>query len=269
MTAIFVSHVEEDKGSAIELAHGLEAAGLKTWYYERDCTPGPSYLWSITNALEGSDAVLGLISVDAFRSHIMESELIYAYEMALPLVPALLGVTHAEFQAAKPKWRFMFGAATSISVQANNVTASVSSIVTGMLIGADGKHEQTEPKKEVGPEHAPLAVTRQTLEHVLSGRLGAGERDVVQKALQKGVDELSDADLLGLLHALVWSGTFGLSPDGLLVLDAAMRIVARLARSGQSSRELCEAMARLLARSRVQAWSCQSTASRESVRELA
>jgi hypothetical protein len=36
MTAIFVSHAEEDQRPAIELACGLEAAGMKAWYYERD-----------------------------------------------------------------------------------------------------------------------------------------------------------------------------------------------------------------------------------------
>jgi len=230
MTAIFVSHAEEDQRPAIELARGLEAAGLKAWYYERDRIVGLSYLGSIVNAIESSDAVLAVLSVHAFRSHHMERELIYAYERNYAFIPALLGVTHAEFEAAKREWGFMFGAATSIVVQADNVAASVSSIVKGILTLGDGKHAHTTLPRRVGPDHAPLAVRRQTLEHVLSVRLGASEHDVVEKALREGVDELGDADLLRLLHALAWSGTLGLSPDGLLVFDAATRIVARLAR---------------------------------------
>jgi hypothetical protein len=96
------------------------------------------------------------------------------------------------------------------------------------------------------PDHAPLAVPRQTLEHVLGRLLGASERDVVEKALREGVDEFGDADLLRLVHALACHG-MGLSPDGLLVFDAATRIVVRLARSGHPSSELSEEMARLLA----------------------
>ena len=246
MTAIFVSYAEEDQRPAIELVRGLEAAGLKAWYYERDRIVGLSYLGSIVNAIESSDAVLAVLSVHAFRSHHMERELIYAYERNYAFIPALLGVTHAEFQAAKREWGFMFGAATSIVVQADNVAASVSSIVKGILTLGDGKHAHTTLPRRVGPDHAPLAVPRQTLEHVL-GRLGASEHDVVEKALREGVDELGDADLLRLLHALAYSGTFGLSPDGLLVFDAATRIVIRLARSGHPSPELSEEMARLLA----------------------
>ena len=36
VSEIFISHVEEDEGVALEIARGLEAAGYRTWYYERD-----------------------------------------------------------------------------------------------------------------------------------------------------------------------------------------------------------------------------------------
>jgi hypothetical protein len=247
MTAIFVSHAEEDQRPAIELARALEAAGMKAWYYERDGIPGPSYLGSIVDAIESSDALLAVLSVHAFRSHQMERELIYAYEREFAFIPVLLGLTHAEFQAAKREWAFMFGAATSIVVQADNVAASISSIVKGIGTLGDGKHAQRTLPMRVGLDHAPLAIPRQTLENVLGARLEAVEHDVVQKALREGVDELGDADLLRLLHAFAWSGRMVLSPDGLLIFDAATRIVDRLARSGHLGLELSEVMARLLA----------------------
>jgi len=41
---VFISHVEEDADSALEIALGLEEAGYTTWCYEGDSIPGPSYL---------------------------------------------------------------------------------------------------------------------------------------------------------------------------------------------------------------------------------
>jgi hypothetical protein len=42
MPDIFISHVEEDSAVALQIAHGLEAVGYTTWYYERDSVPGLS-----------------------------------------------------------------------------------------------------------------------------------------------------------------------------------------------------------------------------------
>jgi TIR domain len=247
MTVIFVSHAEEDQRPAIELARGLEEEGMKAWYYERDGIPGPSYLDSIMDAIESSDAVLAILSVHAFRSHHMDRELHYAYKREFAFIPALLGLTYAEFEAAKREWAFQFGAATSIVVQADNVAASISSIVEGIRTLGDTKRAHTTLPRRVGRDHAPLAIPRQTLEHVLGARLEAVEHDAVAKALREGVDELGDADLLRLLHAFAWSGRMILSPDGLLIFDAATRIVDRLARSGRPGPGMSEVMARLLA----------------------
>jgi TIR domain len=200
MAAIFVSHAEEDQRSAIELARGLEATGMKAWYYERDSIPGTSYLGSIVDAIESSDAALAVLSVHAFRSHQMERELIYAYEREFAFIPVLLGLTHAEFQAAKREWAFMFGVATGVVVQADKVAASISLIMKGIRTLGDGKHAQRALPRRVGLDRAPLAIPRQTLEHVLGARLEAAEHDVVEKALREGGDELGDADLLRLLH---------------------------------------------------------------------
>ena len=68
----------------------------------------------------------------------------------------------------------------------------------------------------------------------------------LSRKLCERVDELGDADLLRLLQALAWSGALVLSPDGLLIFDAATRIGAQPARSGHPSPALSEVMARLL-----------------------
>jgi hypothetical protein len=162
-------------------------------------------------------------------------------------IPALLGLTYAEFEAAKREWALEFGAATSIVVQADNLAASISSIVKGIPTLGDRKRANTTLPRRVGLDYAPHAIERQTLEHGLGARLEAVEHDVVEKALREGVDELGDSDLLPLLHAFACSGRMALSPDGLLIFDAATCIVDRLAKSRPAGPRLSEVMARLLA----------------------
>src|SRR5579872_3152550 len=54
MSYVFISHVEEDQDIAYHIAVGLEEAGFKAWYYERDSIPGPSYLTQILDAIQES-----------------------------------------------------------------------------------------------------------------------------------------------------------------------------------------------------------------------
>jgi hypothetical protein len=41
MAQVFISYVEEDSQTAVQIAGGLEAAGYSTWYYERENAFGP------------------------------------------------------------------------------------------------------------------------------------------------------------------------------------------------------------------------------------
>ncbi|MFB3890260.1 MAG: toll/interleukin-1 receptor domain-containing protein, partial [Candidatus Bathyarchaeia archaeon] len=59
---VFISYVEEDSKVATEIAQGLEKAGYKTWYYERDSIPGPSYLVATGLTVEQSQAIILIIS---------------------------------------------------------------------------------------------------------------------------------------------------------------------------------------------------------------
>ena len=43
MGHIFISHIEKDAAVMRQIADGLEAAGYKTWYFERDSLPGLSW----------------------------------------------------------------------------------------------------------------------------------------------------------------------------------------------------------------------------------
>lgn len=132
MSQIFISHVEEDESIALEIAHGLEAAGYPTWYYERDSLPGVSYLDQIDEAIEQSQAVVVIISLDSLSSLQVDKEVERAHESGKHFVPVLRGVKHVEFQTRKRGWRMAMGVSTSISVPADGASTIIPRIVAGL-----------------------------------------------------------------------------------------------------------------------------------------
>ena len=58
MGTVFISHWEKDLGLVDEIIRGLEKAGYRTWYFERDVLPGTSYLVQIHDAVDQCDAVV-------------------------------------------------------------------------------------------------------------------------------------------------------------------------------------------------------------------
>ncbi len=129
---IFVSHVEEDAGVAIEIAQALEQAGLTTWYYERDCLPGPQYLLQVPVAIDESKIIVVVISPHSLGSNQVTSEIVRAYEVGKSFVPLLLGITHAEFQQRQPVWRQALGASTSLSLPTTGIASVFPCIIAGV-----------------------------------------------------------------------------------------------------------------------------------------
>jgi hypothetical protein len=158
MTQIFISHVEEDAQVALELAQGLEAAGYRTWYYERDSDPGLSYLLQIDRAILDSQAVVLIISPQSIRSHQVTKEVVLAHESGKAFLPVLCGLSHAEFQEQQPEWRVALGAAASIPVPSQGVSA----VLPRFLRGIEKLAPLQEPQPEDGKEAAPSAVTEST-----------------------------------------------------------------------------------------------------------
>jgi TIR domain len=158
MSQIFISHVEEDAQVALELAQGLEAAGYRTWYYERDSDPGLSYLLQIDRAILDSQAVVLIISPQSIRSHQVTKEVVLAHESGKAFLPVLCGLSHAEFQEQQPEWRVALGAAASIPVPSQGVSA----VLPRFLRGIEKLAPLQEPQPKDGKEAAPSAVTEST-----------------------------------------------------------------------------------------------------------
>jgi hypothetical protein len=154
MRQVFISHVEEDKSIAEQIARGLEVAGYTTWYYERDSLPGLSYLIQVSQALKQAQAVVLIISQDALGSLQVTSEVVQAYESRKPFMPVLRGITHDEFQRRQPEWRHAVGPATSISIPPEGVSAILPRIIAGL------ETLQVQPRRGPPPisppEQAPV-----------------------------------------------------------------------------------------------------------------
>jgi flagellar basal body-associated protein FliL len=132
MSYIFIAHVEEDAEIALEIALGLEKAGYRTWCYEVDSVPGPSYLVRTGEAVAQSQAMVIVISPHSLGSSQVTKEVVRAHESAKHFIPILRDITHAEFQKRQPEWREAIGSATSIRIPSEGVTAILPLITDGL-----------------------------------------------------------------------------------------------------------------------------------------
>jgi class 3 adenylate cyclase/tetratricopeptide (TPR) repeat protein len=132
MEHIFISHVEEDAGLATEIAGGLEGAGYRTWYYQRDTVPGASYLTQINQAIERAQAVVLVISPRSVDSKQVTKEVINAFEKDKPFLPVLRDITHVEFQRRQPEWAHALAGSASIGIAPEGVSATIPRIVDGL-----------------------------------------------------------------------------------------------------------------------------------------
>jgi hypothetical protein len=163
MSDVFISHVEKDRDIAIETAQGLEAVGYTTGYYERDSLPGLSYLSQSSKAIEQSQVVILVISQASLGATQVISEVVHAYESNKSFIPLLRDITHVGFQARQPEWRRALGAATSIPIPSEGITAIIPRIIGGLQalgVEAHGKPRpipSVETSQQRGPSPPPVA----------------------------------------------------------------------------------------------------------------
>jgi tetratricopeptide (TPR) repeat protein len=164
MSDVFISHVEENTQTALEIARGLEGAGYTTWTYERDSCPGPDYLDQVERAIDESQAVIVLISPDALGSQQVEDEVKWAREQGKHLVPILEGISWSEFQSRRPRWRMALGIATAVSVPPEGAGPIFPRLVRGLreLGVKPGGAEKAKPAGE-----SAQAVSEEPLERIV------------------------------------------------------------------------------------------------------
>ena len=143
MSFIFISHVEEDADVALEIALALEEAGYRTWCYEIDSIPGPSYILRTGEAVAQSEAIVVVISPHSLSSNQITKEIVRAHESNKHFIPILRNITHVEFQNRQPEWREAIGSATSARIPKTGVETIVPAILDG--VRALGLHRSEKP----------------------------------------------------------------------------------------------------------------------------
>ena len=133
MAQVYISHVEEDRELAFQLAAILESAGMSAWLYERDSVPGPSYLLQTGKAIEEAQAFALILSKHSLGSHQVGREVVRAHESNKPFVPLLFGIEHADFQRRQPEWREAVGAATALDVPQEGLGSVRERIIAGFM----------------------------------------------------------------------------------------------------------------------------------------
>ena len=161
MSHIFISHSEKDFGIVKEIANGLEAAGYRTFYFERDILPGASYVTQLLNALDQCQAVVLVVSPRSVGSDQITKEVIHAFETRKPFFPVLCEISHPEFQQRQPEWRYALAATTSIAISTEGVPVTIARIIDGLkAIGIQPEAGQattlaTEPAVAIPKRYTP------------------------------------------------------------------------------------------------------------------
>jgi hypothetical protein len=84
---MFVSHVSEDRVSALEIVAELERRGIRCWIAPRDVRPGTPFDDEIANAIEASQAMLLIFSEHCNDSAYIRREVTVAGESQKVIIP--------------------------------------------------------------------------------------------------------------------------------------------------------------------------------------
>jgi hypothetical protein len=163
MNDLFISHVQEDHGIALEVARGVESAGFTTWYYERDSDGGPSYLVQTREAVVSSQAVLLIVSRDSVGSAQVSREIVRAHESNKPIVPLLHGISDAEYKRRQPEWEEAIGAATSLEIPDGSVDIILPRVLRGLQkMGIQPKASSAATQKNGSGTSVPAGLASAT-----------------------------------------------------------------------------------------------------------
>ncbi|MBV8858793.1 MAG: toll/interleukin-1 receptor domain-containing protein [Acidobacteria bacterium] len=91
---VFLSYAESDKSLAKKVTEGLEEAGLKVWYDDREILPGENWADKVGRALRESKAMIVLLTPAALRSPNVRRNIEYALgerTYSHRLIPVIVG----------------------------------------------------------------------------------------------------------------------------------------------------------------------------------
>jgi serine phosphatase RsbU (regulator of sigma subunit) len=160
---IFLSHSQQDSGLTVQLASAFEAAGWPTWYYERDCLPGPTHLIQTHEAIVASECVVIVVSPVSIRSPHVEAELFLARDCSRPIVPVFAGISFGQMRRERPDWNQAIGAHVGIEIPGGGLAAILPKLLAGLRKLFEGEKQTPAPSvtraEDPHPAAAPVAAT--------------------------------------------------------------------------------------------------------------
>lgn len=87
MPRVFISYASPDKDVAYRIAGFLEGEGIACWIAPRDVPPGKEYGAAIIEGIEGSGALILVLSENSNESHFVRREVERAVSKAKPVLP--------------------------------------------------------------------------------------------------------------------------------------------------------------------------------------
>ena len=84
---VFISYSTKNKNVADAVVSDFEQHGIKCWYAPRDILPGEEWVTAITNALEGSRALVLIFTDESNNSRQVMNEIAVAFNAGITIVP--------------------------------------------------------------------------------------------------------------------------------------------------------------------------------------
>ena len=84
---VFISYSTKNKNVADAIVSDFEQHGIKCWYAPRDILPGEEWVTAITNALEGSRALVLIFTDESNNSRQVMNEIAVAFNAGITIVP--------------------------------------------------------------------------------------------------------------------------------------------------------------------------------------
>jgi len=115
--SIFVSYSQTDRILVESLVGKIEMSGkVNCWYFNRDNRPGKSYLETIQTQITQSKQVVLIVSKKSLLSTEVASEVTFAHQAKVPILPIFLDLGIDDVRRAENGWALAFGTNVGINI---------------------------------------------------------------------------------------------------------------------------------------------------------
>jgi TIR domain len=240
----FISHTQEDRGSALALAQELRARGRRTWTYEEDSAAATSYLTQIDAAIQRCHAFVLLASQTSMMSHQVIREVERAHECQKLIVVVRLGLTHEAFLNSNAVIRMASGTGVTLSFDPDNPGTTAARVAEALAGKSRSQGIPVTSSEGAPPErptsikhrgwwvgHAVAAVVALSMLLLASIRLSVVQMELHASSSRATVTSTKKQNLTGLVAVkeLVLRGSFAVDAPAAFPLSGQTRYLRLIA----------------------------------------